>query len=64
MIGAKSKEEYYREAAQLLNTGEKVGAEAGEGVGGTLSFLTRGTKTGFVQGPHFQSSIRYPATRD
>ncbi|KAF8070705.1 RNA polymerase II-associated protein [Lyophyllum atratum] len=42
MTGEKSKEEYYREAAQLLNTGERVGAESGEGVGGTLSFLTRG----------------------
>ncbi|KNZ74931.1 Tetratricopeptide repeat protein 1 [Termitomyces sp. J132] len=38
----KSKEDHYREAAQLLNTGERVGAESGEGVGGTLSFLTRG----------------------
>ncbi|KAG6813289.1 hypothetical protein H0H92_012444 [Tricholoma furcatifolium] len=42
MKGEKSKEDYYREAAQLLNTGERVGAESGEGVGGTLSFLTRG----------------------
>ncbi|KAG6902757.1 hypothetical protein C0995_011905 [Termitomyces sp. Mi166 len=42
MKGEKSKEEYYREAAQLLNTGERVGTESGEGVGGTLSFLTRG----------------------
>ncbi|KAF5380573.1 hypothetical protein D9615_004659 [Tricholomella constricta] len=41
MTGEKSKEEYYREAAQLLNTGERAGAESGE-VGGTLSFLTRG----------------------
>lgn len=43
MKGEKSKEEYYREAAQLLNTGERVGTESGEGVRGTLSFLTRGT---------------------
>lgn len=42
MIGEKSKEDYYREAAQYLNTGERVGAESGEAVGGTLSFLTRG----------------------
>ncbi|KAG6899837.1 hypothetical protein C0993_006355 [Termitomyces sp. T159_Od127] len=42
MRGEKSKEEYYREAAQLLNTGERVGTESGEGVMGTLSFLTRG----------------------
>ncbi|KAG5647061.1 hypothetical protein DXG03_001431 [Asterophora parasitica] len=41
MTGEKSKEEHYREAAQLLNTGERAGAEYGE-VGGTLSFLTRG----------------------
>ncbi|KAG6831581.1 hypothetical protein H0H87_004800 [Tephrocybe sp. NHM501043] len=42
MKDEKPKEEYYREAAQLLNTGERVGAESGETVGGTLSFLTRG----------------------
>lgn len=38
----KPKEEYYREAAQFLNTGERVGADSGEGAGGTLAFLTRG----------------------
>lgn len=43
MTGEKSKEEYYRDAAQFLNTGERVGAESGDGVGGTLSFLTRGS---------------------
>ncbi|KAM6502121.1 RNA polymerase II-associated protein [Amanita muscaria] len=42
ILTEKPKEEYYREAAQYLNTGERVAAEAGEGVGGTLSFLTRG----------------------
>lgn len=42
MTGEKSKEDYYREAAQYLNTGERVGAESGEAAGGTLSFLTRG----------------------
>lgn len=42
MKGEKSKEEYIREAAQLLNTGDKMGLESGEGIGGTLSFLTRG----------------------
>ena len=42
MLTEKPKEEFYREAAQYLNTGERVAAEAGEGVGGTLSFLTRG----------------------
>ena len=38
----KSKEEYYRDAAQFLNTGERASAEAGDAVGSTLSFLTRG----------------------
>jgi RNA polymerase-associated protein CTR9 len=42
MTKEKPKEEYYREAAQFLNTGERVGADSGEGVGGTLAFLTRG----------------------
>ncbi|EGO00400.1 hypothetical protein SERLA73DRAFT_122419 [Serpula lacrymans var. lacrymans S7.3] len=36
------KEEYYKEAAQYLNSGERAAAESGEGVGGTLAFLTRG----------------------
>ncbi|KAG6850877.1 hypothetical protein H0H93_007495 [Arthromyces matolae] len=42
MQGERLKEHYHREAAQLLNTGEKVAGESAEGVGGTLSFLTRG----------------------
>lgn len=42
MKDEKSKEDYYREAAQFLNTGERFGAESGEGVSGTLAFLTRG----------------------
>lgn len=42
MTNEKPKEDYYREAAQYLNSGEKVAAESGEGVGGTLAFLTRG----------------------
>jgi RNA polymerase-associated protein CTR9 len=42
MTDEKSKEDHYREAAQFLNTGERVGAESGEGVSGTLAFLTRG----------------------
>lgn len=37
------KEHFYREAAQYLNTGERVSAESGDAVEGTLSFLTRGT---------------------
>ena len=44
MKGAKPKEEYYREAAQLLNTGDRAALESGEGSGGTLPFLTRGEK--------------------
>ncbi|KAF9232678.1 hypothetical protein BU15DRAFT_80981 [Melanogaster broomeanus] len=42
LAGVRPKEEYYREAAQYLNTGERAAAESGEGVGGTLAFLTRG----------------------
>lgn len=42
MTSEKSKDEYYREAAQYLNTGERVGADSGERVGGMLAFLTRG----------------------
>ncbi|PPQ83611.1 hypothetical protein CVT25_006296 [Psilocybe cyanescens] len=42
LTSEKPKEDYYREAAQYLNTGERVGAESGEGVSGTLAFLTRG----------------------
>jgi len=38
MTSEKSKEEYHRDAAQYLNTGERVG----DGVSGTLAFLTRG----------------------
>ncbi|KIJ58709.1 hypothetical protein HYDPIDRAFT_33920 [Hydnomerulius pinastri MD-312] len=42
LTGVRPKEEYYRDAAQYLNTGERAAAEGGEGVGGTLAFLTRG----------------------
>lgn len=42
MTGEKPKEEYYREAAQYLNTSDRVGTESGEGVSTTLAFLTRG----------------------
>lgn len=42
MTSEKSKEEHYTAAAQHLNTGERAAAEAGEGVSGTLAFLTRG----------------------
>ncbi|OJA11248.1 hypothetical protein AZE42_09541 [Rhizopogon vesiculosus] len=42
LTGVRPKEEYYREAAQYLNSGERAAAEGGEGVGGTLAFLTRG----------------------
>lgn len=43
MVSEKSKEDYYSIAAQYLNHGERAGAESGEGVSGTLAFLTRGT---------------------
>ncbi|KAG6336638.1 hypothetical protein ID866_2445 [Astraeus odoratus] len=42
LTGMRTKEDYYREAAQYLNAGERAAAEGGEGVGGTLAFLTRG----------------------
>ncbi|KAF8637305.1 hypothetical protein AX16_010835 [Volvariella volvacea WC 439] len=42
LVGEKLKEVYYREAAQYLNTSQRASAEAGEGAGGTLAFLTRG----------------------
>ncbi|KAF8895729.1 RNA polymerase II-associated protein [Gymnopilus junonius] len=42
MTSEKPKEDYYRDAAQYLNIGERVGAESGEGVSVTLAFLTRG----------------------
>ncbi|KAF8160649.1 RNA polymerase II-associated protein [Crassisporium funariophilum] len=42
MTSEKSKEVYHRDAAQYLNTGERVAADSGEGVRGTLAFLTRG----------------------
>jgi len=42
VLSDKLKDEYYREAAQYLNVAERVGAESGEAVSGTLAFLTRG----------------------
>jgi RNA polymerase-associated protein CTR9 len=42
LVGSKRKEEYYREAALLLNTGERASSESGESGGIQLSFLTRG----------------------
>ena len=42
MTHEKSKEEYYRDAAQFLNSGERAGVESEDAVGGTLSLLTRG----------------------
>jgi hypothetical protein len=42
LLSDKLKDEYYREAAQYLNVAERVGAESGEAVSGTLAFLTRG----------------------
>ena len=42
MTSEKSKEDYYRDAAQYLNTGVRVVSDSGDGVNGTLAFLTRG----------------------
>jgi RNA polymerase-associated protein CTR9 len=42
MTSEKSKEDYYRDAAQYLNTGERVVSDSGDRVSGTLAFLTRG----------------------
>lgn len=43
LMGSRTKEDYYREAAQHLNAGERAVSDSGEGLGGTLAFLTRGT---------------------
>ena len=51
LTGVRSKEDYYRDAAQYLNAGERAAAEGGEGVGGTLAFLTRGRHPLSSQGP-------------
>lgn len=42
MTTEKPKQDYYREAVQLLNTGERAGQESGERTGVSLAFLTRG----------------------
>jgi hypothetical protein len=42
MTEERPKEDYYREAAQLLNAAERAGADSGERVNETLAFLTRG----------------------
>lgn len=42
MTEERPKEDYYREAAQLLNAAERVGSDSGERVNETLAFLTRG----------------------
>lgn len=42
LTGERPKEEYYKDSAQFLNTGEKAILEAGDRSGGTLAFLTRG----------------------
>jgi hypothetical protein len=54
LTGEKSKEAYYKDSAQFLNAGEKAAYEGGEGSGGTLAFLTRGTLD------HFVSRTTYP----
>ncbi|KAF5351734.1 hypothetical protein D9756_007677 [Leucocoprinus leucothites] len=42
MTEERPKEDYYREAAQLLNAAERVARDSGERVNETLAFLTRG----------------------
>ncbi|TFK54552.1 RNA polymerase II-associated protein [Heliocybe sulcata] len=42
MSKEKPKEDYYREAAQMLNSSERAVTESGEGFDPTLAFLTRG----------------------
>ncbi len=67
VLSEKSKKDYYREAAQYLNMGERVGAESGEGVSGTLAFLTRGipfSKKKHVGLRSLYVYIRYSTTRD
>ncbi|KAF5322225.1 hypothetical protein D9619_001333 [Psilocybe cf. subviscida] len=65
MTSEKSKEEHYTAAAQHLNTGERAAAEAGEGVSGTLAFLTRGEYDCFDQLLHSHpfTGIHQLATR-
>jgi RNA polymerase-associated protein CTR9 len=48
MTSEKSKEDYYRDAAQYLNTGERVVSDSGDRVSGTLAFLTRGRNHTFA----------------
>ena len=65
MTSEKSKEDYYRDAAQYLNTGERVVSDSGESVSGTLAFLTRGrihTFTTLAISDSFSKGIQQLAT--
>ena len=53
MTSEKSKEEYYRDAAQYLNIGERVVSDAADRVDGTLAFLTRGRNHTFYHPRYF-----------
>ena len=53
MTSEKSKEDYYREAAQYLNTGELVVSDPGDRVGVDLAFLTRGKNHIFCHSCYF-----------
>ena len=64
MTSEKSKEEYYRDAAQYLNTGERVVSDSGEGVSGTLAFLTRGRNHTFCHLIISHGLPRHSATSD
>ncbi|KAG1889868.1 hypothetical protein F4604DRAFT_1707232 [Suillus subluteus] len=50
LTNVRPKEEYYQASCSSISTtGERAAAEGGEGVGGTLAFLTRGTALGYKQ---------------
>lgn len=48
MTKEQTRDGFYRDAAGFLNQGERAVAESGEGIGTTLSFLTRGE---FLESP-------------
>ena len=71
MTSEKSKEDYYRDAAQYLNTGaqylspvERGVSDSGDRVGGTLDFLTRGRNHIFATLAVSDGFSRHPAASD
>ena len=64
MTSEKSKEEYYRDAAQYLNTGERVVSDSGDRVSGTLAFLTRGRNHTFCHPRYSDGFSRHSAASD